>query len=611
MSKTMHTNQNTNERALLIPTGGPETQDQPWTAALKESWVFIRFAAPIVWQVDFVGHLSTEKLAGAALGELTAAVTGLSIILGFVSALDSVLPQAWTSANPSHVGLWTQRMLVLVTLLMIPIISIWLNAEYIFLYLRQEPVVARYAALYLRYLVFLLPFYAFNRVIRRYFQAQGLMHVPGIVVMVVSPINVALNYLLVWGPENIRLGFIGAPIATSISTFLISCLYALYGIFFVSHAAWHPISSRAFTKLPVLFRLGLAGVGHAASEWWAWEFISLIASQFGPTALAAQTILGVSSTTAFMLHAGLGATSAIRIGNLLGAGDARGALLASRVAMALAAIESLFIGLTFMALRHRLVYFFNDDPAVGTLVSGIVPFLALYQVADGIAASISGVLRACGKISACALSSFIGYYILGSHTDSMQICSHVDPGPACLATNAAITYILVWDPEYITLGFIGAPIASSISMTLMLCLYVAYGIVFAPCTAWHPSSSRAFTDMPRIFRLGLAGVGQNAAECGSWEIVSLAASQLTTLAPQTVRTGSLLGAGDAHSALIASRAALIIAMIQSLTLASVFMILRSQLANFFNNDQTVARLIAGAVSLLAIYADAYKPKYLR
>jgi MATE family multidrug resistance protein len=129
---------------------------------------------------------------------------------------------------------------------------------------------------------------------------------------VVAPINAILNYLLgikaslldvkrssltlalVWGPEPIALGFIGAPLATAISFNLISIASIIYGIFFVPNTAWHPFSRRSFTSLGVLVRLGMGGVGQfyrtiidhlptldnlclrtgqTASEWWCWELI--------------------------------------------------------------------------------------------------------------------------------------------------------------------------------------------------------------------------------------------------------------------------------------------------------------------------------------------------
>ena len=66
-----------------------------------------------------IGHLSTEGLAASTLGSMTASVTGLSIIQGFASALDSLLPQAWTSERPQNVGLWTQRMVVVMSVTII------------------------------------------------------------------------------------------------------------------------------------------------------------------------------------------------------------------------------------------------------------------------------------------------------------------------------------------------------------------------------------------------------------------------------------------------------------------------------------------------------------
>lgn len=134
--------------------------------------------------------------------------------------------------------------------------------------------------------------------IRRYFQSQGfyillsqfyrssnlvgLFDAPIYITMIVAPINILLNYLLgninlvfvhsaylfllVWGPEKIRLGFIGAPIATSISFNLITFLYLIYGCFIAPQTAWQPFSSKAFTEIGLLFRLGVAGFIQNAAE---------------------------------------------------------------------------------------------------------------------------------------------------------------------------------------------------------------------------------------------------------------------------------------------------------------------------------------------------------
>ena len=57
-----------------------------------------------------IGHISTTALAAISLGSMTAGVSGYSVIHGLTSALDTVLPSAWSSSQPQLVGLWAQRM---------------------------------------------------------------------------------------------------------------------------------------------------------------------------------------------------------------------------------------------------------------------------------------------------------------------------------------------------------------------------------------------------------------------------------------------------------------------------------------------------------------------
>jgi len=65
-----------------------------------------------------VGHLSTKALAAATLGSTIASVTGFTIMEGFLTSLDTLLPSAWTSSNPQLVGLWCQRVCTYHTILL-------------------------------------------------------------------------------------------------------------------------------------------------------------------------------------------------------------------------------------------------------------------------------------------------------------------------------------------------------------------------------------------------------------------------------------------------------------------------------------------------------------
>ncbi|KAJ7098367.1 MATE efflux family protein [Mycena epipterygia] len=360
-----------------------------------------------------IGHLSTTALAGITLGSMTASVSGFSILQGFVSALDTMLPSAWTSPQPNLVGLWSQRMAVVMGAALIPMYFIWFNAEAILLGLKQDPEVARLAALYLKWVSLGLPAYAFNLISRRYFQSQGLFAVPTRIICIVAPINALLNYVLVWGPEPIRLGYIGAPIATACAFNLVCLMNIVYGVFIAPRTAWQPISRRSFTSLGVLVNLGLAGVGQTASEWWAWELVALAASLLGPVSLATQSILLSSASTTYQAPFALSVATSVRIGNLLGELNSARAKVASTVSILMALGLSSVFSTMFMVFRHSWAYLFNDDPVVVELVASILPLVALFQVFDGTSGVTGGILRARGKQMTGALLNLSAYYIIG------------------------------------------------------------------------------------------------------------------------------------------------------------------------------------------------------
>ncbi|KAJ7885100.1 MATE efflux family protein [Mycena olivaceomarginata] len=362
-----------------------------------------------------IGHLSsgTTALAGITLGSMTASVSGFSILQGFVSALDTLLPPAWTSDQPNLVGLWSQRMGVLMGAGLIPMYFIWFNAEAILLGLKQDPEVAHLAALYLKWVSLGLPAYAFNLISRRYFQSQGLFAVPTRIIMIVAPINALLNYILVWGPEPIRLGYIGAPIATACAFNLVCLMNICYGLFVAPRTAWQPFSRRSFTGLGVILHLGLSGVGQTASEWWAWELVALAASLLGPVSLATQSILLSSASTTYQAPFALGVATSVRIGNLLGEFNSRRAQVASNTAILMALALSLIFSAMFMGFRNSWAYLFNDDEVVVKLVASILPLVALFQVFDGASAVTGGILRAKGKQMTGALLNLSAYYIIG------------------------------------------------------------------------------------------------------------------------------------------------------------------------------------------------------
>lgn len=59
-------------------------------------------------------------------------------------------------------------------------------------------------------------------------------------------------------------------------------LFVAYVAFSKDKRAWAGVSfKQAFSKLGTCFTLALAGIALTASEWWAWECVTLAASLLG------------------------------------------------------------------------------------------------------------------------------------------------------------------------------------------------------------------------------------------------------------------------------------------------------------------------------------------
>ncbi len=181
-------------------------------------------------------------------------------------------PSSAYTQQPKSVGLWTQRMgVILIGILpiILPSGSTQRSSS------STSAKIQRWRILRAATLPCLPTAFQATRsleVCRRYLQAQGLMHAPTIVLIFVSPLNAIANYLLVWGPDSIRLGFIGAPIASAVSMWLMAvlCFFQL-----------RPRSARRLGRLHHRrFQVGrhqtrplprFAGMVSLAAEWWAWR----------------------------------------------------------------------------------------------------------------------------------------------------------------------------------------------------------------------------------------------------------------------------------------------------------------------------------------------------
>jgi len=246
-------------------------------------------------------------------------------------------------------------------------------------------------------------------------QCQGIMHASTLVLLVTSPINVALNICFV---HYTSLGFLGAPLGVSITYWLTFIGLIGYCIISPAHArnqSWAGIQvSRVVQLRPCweFLQLAIPGILMVGTEWWAFEIVAIAAGQLGALPLAAQSVIMTTDQVLNTIPFGIGVAASTRIGNLIGARSAKGASKSSHAIALLSVIMGGAVMIIMMASRNVFGYLFSDDAAVVALVARVLPLVASFQIADGLAGSCGGILRGQGRQHLGALFNLVSYYVL-------------------------------------------------------------------------------------------------------------------------------------------------------------------------------------------------------
>lgn len=227
------------------------------------------------------------------------------------------------------------------------------------------------------------------------------------VLMITSPLNAILCYTFCY---KLNIGVLGAPLAMDVSYWLSFILLVLYAKFVAGSECWGGWSQDTYKNLGTFTRLTVLGILQVGTEWWAFEIVALAAGRLGTISLAAQSVIMTADVIMNTIPFGIGVSSSSRVGNLLGSRDGKGAMRSAHLATALACVFGGIVLAILMGTRSHFAKLFNSDPRVISLTSDIIPYVALFQVADGINGSCGGVLRGMGRQHLGAAVNVVSYY---------------------------------------------------------------------------------------------------------------------------------------------------------------------------------------------------------
>lgn len=369
----------------------------------------LQYSLPVA-SIFTVGRIGKIELGAVSLASMTASITGYAVYQGLATSLDTLCAQAYGSGRPHLVGLQLQRMLYFLLLITIPISCVWAFGTQLLSRIVPEQETARLAGLYLKVLIAGAPGYAAFESGKRYVQAQGLFSATMYILLICAPLNAFLNWYMVW---HLGWGFIGAPIAVSITENILPILLFLYVRFIDGYQCWGGFDRRALKNWMPMIKLALPGLVMVLAEFLAFEILTLSSSWLGPTELAAQSVLGSITGITFQIPFPMSVAASTRIANLIGATLAVPAKTAAKVAVIFSVVVGIFNLLMLSLLRESIPRLFTPDQEVIDMVAALLPLCATFQVFDALAANCNGILRGLGRQEIGGYVGLFAYYIVG------------------------------------------------------------------------------------------------------------------------------------------------------------------------------------------------------
>lgn len=259
------------------------------------------------------------------------------------------------------------------------------------------------------------PGQALFNVLRNYCEGLGRTGPSLWVSLTALPVNVALNYVLMYGAFGLpRLGAIGCGIASALTMwFMAACL--LLVVLSVDEFRRDELFSRwDRPRFDAIARLFLVGGPIAVSffvECALFCSVGLILARMGEQIVGGHQIaLNVASIT-FMVPLGVALAVTIRVGQAIGAGDPRAArrtglagnLLSLSFMGCMAALMGIFPG--------PIARLYTGDAQVIETASQLLFLAAVFQVFDGLQVSGAGALRGLKDTRVPMAITMIAYWV--------------------------------------------------------------------------------------------------------------------------------------------------------------------------------------------------------
>ncbi len=369
---------------------------------------------PIV-DIAFVGRLTgKEELAAAALATVWFNLWN-STMLGFCTAIDTLLAQSYGAQEFATFSMWSGNGIIIVSLVTILIGGLIALCDPVMVAFGQDPTLAAAAGQFsYRLLPGLLPYYIF-KVLVKHLQTQNIL-IPGALIGLFANIfNVFANWFLI---SYLDMGLNGAPIATTLTRFIELIMVLFYFYWKKSSTlekTWPSISIQNLQRDSVVtfMKLAISSALSFTAEAWSFEITTILAGLLGTIPLDAHIItLSISTFIYLSFPFAIGIATSIKVGQLIGDKNVKDAQRSCIVSFLLTfCVQGLLI-IILWPTSDLLGDLFSKDEDVSQLTSQLIPLSCIFMMGDAIQSNAGGALRGLGEQRLLLALNVIGFWLL-------------------------------------------------------------------------------------------------------------------------------------------------------------------------------------------------------
>lgn len=262
----------------------------------------------------------------------------------------------------------------------------------------------------------IIPIFVYNA-LRAFIDALGQTRISMFITLAALPLNIVLNYLLIYGKFGFpELGGIGSGYATAITYWLITIIaviviiyiqpFSIYGVFrefpLISWKEWRSL-------LNIGVPIGLA----IFFETSIFSVVTLLMSEYDTITIASHQIAMNFASLLYMIPLSISMGLTIIIGFEVGATRYEDAREYGVIGITLAVLMAFICAAILFFFREPIALIYTQDQSVITLTAHFLIYAIFFQLSDAIQVPIQGILRGYHDVTISFLMSLVSYWVLG------------------------------------------------------------------------------------------------------------------------------------------------------------------------------------------------------